>query len=352
MVTILSGEMRTKALITLGVLAAAAIALPAGRWKASTRPAPPTVDSLRKPRRPIAPSTGVGNFSTSRIREAIQASDSTNLASTAAMGASINGVAGCGMDRGADAGVTGAAAHIAGHGAMNVGIRGLGLLAQKRRGIHDLARLAIAALRHVHIDPGLLQGMEFSILRQAFDGGDFLVADLRNRRLARPHRRAVDMYGAGAAGADAAAIFCAHQPEMIAQHPQQGCSGIDIVADDALLAIHLKTQHAPAPLFPTRRDFAADHRRLSRRIALCIFVYHGGFAGRARCSTTSFRHGAAFHPDRFRTLPQRAGAGDGRAAGAHRQPGFHPPRRSINGHELSQGLAVDPGGAEDLRWPG
>ena len=42
------------------------------------------------------------------------------------------------------------------HGVVDIGVGGLRVLAQQHGGGHDLTRLAIAALRHVRLDPGLL----------------------------------------------------------------------------------------------------------------------------------------------------------------------------------------------------
>src|ERR1700694_5521220 len=42
------------------------------------------------------------------------------------------------------------------HRAVDIAIRRVGLGGKQRRCGHDLARLAIAALRHVQLDPGLL----------------------------------------------------------------------------------------------------------------------------------------------------------------------------------------------------
>src|SRR5579862_18195 len=45
---------------------------------------------------------------------------------------------------------------------------------QQRCRRHDHAGLAVAALRHVVREPGLLHLVELAVRRQAFDGGDFL----------------------------------------------------------------------------------------------------------------------------------------------------------------------------------
>src|SRR3954471_19171595 len=58
---------------------------------------------------------------------------------------------------GTDAGVGATAADVAGHGSVDLGGRGLLALGQRveeGRGTHDLAALAVAALRHIVFDPG------------------------------------------------------------------------------------------------------------------------------------------------------------------------------------------------------
>ena len=63
------------------------------------------------------------------------------------------------VDGRADALVGAAAADVAGHRGVDVGVGGLRLRGEQRRGRHDLAGLAVAALRHVELDPGLLHRM-------------------------------------------------------------------------------------------------------------------------------------------------------------------------------------------------
>ena len=47
---------------------------------------------------------------------------------------------------------------------------------------HDLPRVAVAALRHVLLDPGALHRVEGFALRQTLDRGDALAGDGRQRR--------------------------------------------------------------------------------------------------------------------------------------------------------------------------
>ena len=104
---------------------------------------------------------------------------------------------------------------------VDVGVGRLRLVLEQRRHRHDHAALAIAALRHVVFEPGLLHLVQHAVLRQPFDGGDLPAVDRAQRHRARAHRDAVDMDGAGAALRDAAAVFGAGQSDRLPQHPQQ-----------------------------------------------------------------------------------------------------------------------------------
>src|SRR5438105_11390346 len=55
-----------------------------------------------------------------------------------------------------DALITAASTDVAGHGGVDLVGRGVGRLCQKRRRLHDLPGLAVAALRHVYRPPGAL----------------------------------------------------------------------------------------------------------------------------------------------------------------------------------------------------
>src|ERR1700756_2652099 len=77
------------------------------------------------------------------------------------------------MNSFANALIGAAAANVAAHEVVDVLIRRSGFLGQQSHGGHDLSRLAIAALRDVFCDPGLLHGVR-AISREAFNGGDLL----------------------------------------------------------------------------------------------------------------------------------------------------------------------------------
>src|SRR5262249_47724352 len=120
------------------------------------------------------------------------------------------------------------------------------LVLEQRRHRHDHPALAIAALRNVVIEPGLLHLVQRAVLRQPFDRGDLPAGDRAQRHRARAHRNAVDMDGAGAALGDAAAVLGAGQPDRVAQHPQQRRVGVDI--DLMGLSIHVEISHVQTSL--------------------------------------------------------------------------------------------------------
>ena len=67
--------------------------------------------------------------------------------------------------------------------------RGLRVRLQQRGRGHDLAGLAVAALRHVVLQPGDLHRMAQPVGRQALDGGDLCLADRADRHLSRTASR-------------------------------------------------------------------------------------------------------------------------------------------------------------------
>src|SRR5260370_6892986 len=84
------------------------------------------------------------------------------------------------MDRVFDALVTTAAADVGGQRLAYLVVRGFGIFHQQCRGLHDLAGLAIAALRDISLAPGLLNRV-IARRMKAFDGRDLSVDHVRNR---------------------------------------------------------------------------------------------------------------------------------------------------------------------------
>src|ERR1700757_1307504 len=100
----------------------------------------------------------------------------------------------------------GAAAADIGDGVVDVLVGRLWLVLEQPRHRHDHPALAIAALRHVVLDPGLLHLVQGTIIGKALDGGDLLAGGLAHADTAGARRDAIDVHGAGAALCNAAAI--------------------------------------------------------------------------------------------------------------------------------------------------
>src|SRR6266699_3544602 len=105
----------------------------------------------------------------------------------------------------------GAATADIGDGLVDVLVGRLRLLLEQRRQRHDHSALAIAALRDIVGDPGLLHFVQCAIGTQSLDGGDLLADGLAHHHAAGSHRHAVDMNRASAALCNAATIFGAGQ---------------------------------------------------------------------------------------------------------------------------------------------
>src|SRR5215469_5727978 len=78
-------------------------------------------------------------------------------------------------------------------------------------GLHQLARLAIAALRHLIFDPSLLHWMCVAWI-EAFDGGDEFAFNGSDRDRARAHRLTINVNSAGPAHSNPASVFGTGEP--------------------------------------------------------------------------------------------------------------------------------------------
>src|SRR5437879_13671123 len=141
MITVSSGRTTTQALIS----GATFCALAAGRWNPKARPPPRAVETFRNSRRVVM--AGLLCVDLAGLRR--------------------------GMDRGADPRISAAAADV-GHRLVDVLVGRIGVLAQQRDRREDLPALAVAALGHLALDPGLLPRWHPSARREAFEGQDAL----------------------------------------------------------------------------------------------------------------------------------------------------------------------------------
>src|SRR5262249_3273899 len=124
------------------------------------------------------------------------------------------------LDGAHDALIGAATADVGAHMLDDLRARRLRIAREQVGGAHDLAGLAVAALRHALGQPRLLHRMR-GVGRQAFDGGHRPAGDLRDLRLAREGALAVDVHHAGAAQAGAAAELRAGELELLADDPQE-----------------------------------------------------------------------------------------------------------------------------------
>src|SRR5260221_3862502 len=138
-VMLLSGATRRKAFgANTSVVAASARRIGPGQWKPTVRAAVVTAVAFRKLRRPSAAGFRSGS-----------------MAKIAFMASALERMGGR-VDCGSDADIGGAAADIAAHRVVDVGVGRLRVLLQQRCRRHDFARLAITALRHLKLQPSRL----------------------------------------------------------------------------------------------------------------------------------------------------------------------------------------------------
>src|SRR6266850_6231853 len=149
------------------------------------------------------------------------------------------------LDGSADTRIGAAAADVAGHGAVDVGIARLGVYGEQGARRHDLPRLTVPALRHVEREPGRLDFLAGRRGADGFDGGDALADRGRDRRDARACRLSIDLDSARAAKARAAAELRAGHVQYVAQRPQQRRVFGDV--DVAGLAVYVELDHVVSP---------------------------------------------------------------------------------------------------------
>src|ERR1700704_3040436 len=159
---------------------------------------------------------------------------------TACLRSSLRGVVGGHVHGRSDA-LIGAAATDIGHRFVDVLVGRLRSSLEQSRGGHDLAGLAIAALRHVDRRPGLLHGMR-GVGGQSLDGDDAVGRlHVANPNGAGALHLVIDVHGAGAALRDATAVFRAGETELLAEHPQQ--RGLGLHLHVAIYAIDVELCH-------------------------------------------------------------------------------------------------------------
>ena len=140
-----------------------------------------------------------------------------------------------------DAHMRAAAAEMRLERAPDLAIGRLHVLLQQRLGAHHHAGDAIAALGGLFLDEGLLDRRRLFDVAQPLERRYLTTFEQQDRRDAGKYCLAVDHHRAGAALAEAAAIFGGVELEMIAQHIEQRRIGIGI--DAAGLAVDGEFDH-------------------------------------------------------------------------------------------------------------
>src|SRR5206468_8226843 len=80
--------------------------------------------------------------------------------------------------------------------------------------------LAVAALRHIDLDPCALQRVA-EVSRKPFNGRHLPACGSRNRSHTRAHRLTIDMNGACPTLRHAASVLGAGQAQIVAEHPKE-----------------------------------------------------------------------------------------------------------------------------------
>src|SRR5207302_1331767 len=151
----------------------------------TARTSPPSADiPTRKPRRLTFANRGGLSGGASPGAELIESSGAFIRRSF---------LAGRTVDGRANPGVRAAATDVAAHRRVDVGIRWLGSSLEQRSSGHDLAGLAVAALRHADLDPRRLHSLADAVLADRLDRGDLRLRHRRDRRDAGAHGLAIDV---------------------------------------------------------------------------------------------------------------------------------------------------------------
>src|SRR6516225_1186972 len=158
------------------------------------------------------------------------------------------------LNGGGDALVAAAAADVAAHRAADFVLRGVLVGREEGCGLHDLAGLAIAALRDIQGPPSLLHRV-IAVCVETLDRGHRSPGDVSHRGDAGAGGVAIDMHGAGAAQRHAAAEFCAGKPELVPQIPEQRHRRIAVAR--LVLAVDAELDHS----CPPRLDLAEYFNR-------------------------------------------------------------------------------------------
>src|SRR4051794_19746649 len=120
------------------------------------------------------------------------------------------------LDRRKNALIATATANVSRHRLIDLVVAGLALLGDERGGVHDLAGLAISALRHVLGAPGFLHRV-VAVGRKTLDGGDRVPGNILHGDDARTDGLAIEMDRTRPAEARTTAELRARERELVPQ---------------------------------------------------------------------------------------------------------------------------------------
>jgi hypothetical protein len=192
------------------------------------------------------------------------------------------------MDGVFDALITAAPANITRHRFAYLIMSGFGILHEECGGLHNLAGLAITALRNVSLAPGLLNRVITRGMK-ALDCRDLSIDYIRNRSDARTHRLLIDNNGAGATESLTTAKFRTRQSDFVTEKPEQW--KVRVAVPISLLPINPQLDHDRSSLFISCRCvFEMSENMLLNRSNVRRFVTSWGETFRTLSETA---------PDRF-----------------------------------------------------
>src|SRR5215813_8877353 len=132
----------------------------------------------------------------------------------------MSGSCGGRLDGGGDALIAAATADVAAHRIINFTLGRVFVHRQERGCLHDLAGLAIAALRDIQSAPGFLYRM-VSVVIEALDRCHGAPVDIAHGDRTGTGGFTIHMDCAGAAQRHATAVFRASEPQLVPKIPEQ-----------------------------------------------------------------------------------------------------------------------------------
>src|SRR3954471_8803850 len=148
------------------------------------------------------------------------------------------------MDGRPNALVSSAAANIPCHLLIDVAVARMRFRGEQGNCLHDLSRLAVSALRNIHLLPGLLHCVR-PMSRDTLNRSDLRTFHLAHLRGARAHGLAILQHRARAAERHPASKFRSRHSKNVAQIPQQ--RHLRIAVKTSCLAIHFEMNHGALP---------------------------------------------------------------------------------------------------------